>query len=150
VPDLTPWHWFVLAALLVGAEMMVPGAFLVWIGATAAVVGLVALAVPNLGPMPELALFAVLGIASIAGALALRRRRRTSPTDLNDPIGRLIGTTTVLETAIVNGRGRALVADGAWSVTGPDLPEGTPVRIVAATPEGLTVEPIPPAVPSAD
>lgn len=142
MPDLTPWHWFVLAALLVGAEMVVPGAFLVWIGATAAVVGLVALAVPALGTMAALALFAVLAIASIAGALALRRRRRPSSNDLNDPMGRLVGTTTVLETAIVNGHGRARVADGAWTVTGPDLPEGTPVRIVAATRAGLTVEPI--------
>lgn len=142
MPDLTPWHWFVLAALLVGAEMLVPGAFLVWIGATAAVVGLVALVVPGLGPVPELALFAVLSIASIAAALVLRRRRPPAPNDLNDPMGRLVGTTAVLETAIVNGHGRARVADGAWTVTGPDLPEGTAVRIVAVTRERLRVEPV--------
>ena len=70
------------------------------------------------------------------------RRGRPSSNALNDPMGRLIGTTTVLETAIVNGHGRARVADGAWNVTGPDLPEGTPVRIVAVTRARLTVEPV--------
>ena len=36
-----------------------------------------------------------------------------------------------LEQAIVAGRGRVQIADAFWTVEGPALPVGTPVRVVA-------------------
>ena len=43
-----------------------------------------------------------------------------------------------LERAIVNGRGRVQIADAYWDVSGPELPAGAAVRIVAA--HGMTLE----------
>jgi membrane protein implicated in regulation of membrane protease activity len=42
-----------------------------------------------------------------------------------------------LERAIVNGHGRVQIADAYWDVVGPDLPAGTPVRVLSA--DGMTL-----------
>jgi membrane protein implicated in regulation of membrane protease activity len=42
-----------------------------------------------------------------------------------------------LEQGIVNGSGRVQIADAFWDVSGPDLPAGTVVRVVAA--HGMTL-----------
>jgi len=36
--QLTYWHWFILAALLIILEVFAPGAFMLWIGIAAGVV----------------------------------------------------------------------------------------------------------------
>ena len=43
--------------------------------------------------------------------------------------------------AIEDGRGRAKVGDGEWPVRGPDVAEGTKVRVVRADGGVLVVEP---------
>ena len=35
VADLGPWSWWLLAAILLVAELAAPGVFLIWIGAAA-------------------------------------------------------------------------------------------------------------------
>ncbi len=42
--------------------------------------------------------------------------------------------------AIENGRGRAKVGDGEWPVRGPDVAEGTKVRVISADGGMLVVE----------
>lgn len=61
---------------------------------------------------------------------------------LNDPAGVLVGRIAVIEQAIVAGRGRLAIDDTTWSAQGPDLPEGTRVRITAAEGVVLIVEPV--------
>ena len=46
------------------------------------------------------------------------------------------GTTQAIE----DGRGRAKVADGEWPVHGPDVAEGTKVRVISADGGVLVVE----------
>jgi membrane protein implicated in regulation of membrane protease activity len=41
----------------------------------------------------------------------------------------LVGRHFLLERAIVNGAGAIRVHDSVWRVTGPDLPQGTQVRV---------------------
>jgi len=43
-----------------------------------------------------------------------------------------------LDQAILNGRGRVQIADAFWEVEGPELPAGTPVRVVAVN--GMTLK----------
>ena len=50
----------------------------------------------------------------------------------------MIGQRYQLIEPIVNGRGKALVGDGQWLVSGPDLPLGSTVEVVAV--EGTTLK----------
>lgn len=133
--------WAALALLLFAAETMVPGAFLLWFGIAAAVVFAIVL-VFDLPVLAQVALFAVLSFIAIQ---VYRRwfRSHEKPTDqpaLNRRAHALVGRVVPLERAIVNGAGRVQIADAYWEVHGPDLPAGTPVRIVAVDGMDLRVE----------
>ena len=65
------------------------------------------------------------------------RQRRSDDPVLNRRTAALIGRVVPLQTAIVHGRGRVQIADAFWDVEGPDLPAGTPVRVLSA--EGMTL-----------
>lgn len=132
--------WAAIALLLFAAEVLAPGAFMLWLGIAATAVFLVVLLVPGVSVLVQACLFAVLGIVSI---LVWRRwfrgRRALAAGDpiLNRRTAALIGRVVPLERAIVNGRGRVQIADAFWEVVGPDLPAGTAVRIQSA--EGMTL-----------
>jgi inner membrane protein len=124
--------WLVAAAVLAGAELLVPGVFLVFLAIAAAITGVAALALPDLTPLAQLASFAVwTGVAVLIG------RRwyvdypvATSDPLLNDRSRRLVGQVVTVCQAIEGGRGRVLVGDGAWPARGSDAPEGTRLRVV--------------------
>ena len=132
--------WAAIALLLFAAEVLAPGAFMLWLGIAATAVFLVVLLVPGVSVLMQACLFAVLGIVSI---LVWRRwfrgRRALAAGDpiLNRRTAALIGRVVPLERAIVNGHGRVQIADAFWDVVGPDLPAGTAVRIQSA--EGMTL-----------
>lgn len=128
------WFWWALALALLATEALVPGIFLLWLGLAAAGTGLVRLLVPELGPGAQWMVFSLLSVVAVALAWRLRARRPEPQTDqplLNRRAEQLIGRVLVLDQAIVNGRGRVKVGDAYWSVTGPDLPAGTRVRVEA-------------------
>lgn len=141
-PMIEFWHWWVLAALLAAIETVAPGAAFLWLGMGAAVVGLVLLAWPDLTWQMQGLLFASLAIVAVVGVRALSGRSAdsTSTTGLNRRAEAYIGTLHTLESPIVNGRGRAIVGDGHWTVEGPDLPAGTTVRVVGTDGTLLKVE----------
>ncbi|HYH36690.1 MAG TPA: NfeD family protein [Azospirillum sp.] len=136
------WHWWVIAVALAVVEIWAPGAAFLWLGAAAGMVGVVLLVYPGLGWEGELLLFAVLAIAAVLAGRAVYRRAglRAAPNRLNRRAEQYIGTLHTLETAIVNGHGRAHVGDTSWSVQGPDLPAGATVRVVAVDGAVLKVE----------
>ena len=39
VAEIGPWSWWILGLVLLGAEILIPGIFLIWIGLAAIVVG---------------------------------------------------------------------------------------------------------------
>lgn len=129
----THWLWLGLAALLGLAELAAPGVFLFWIAIAAALTGVLAFAV-DLPLAFEAVIFALFSIGTVQWGRTVYARNpvRSSDPLLNDRLSRLIGDTAVLETAIVDGKGRAVVGDSVWPVHGPDLPQGTRVRIVGA------------------
>ena len=61
------WHWWILAAIFAGIEILAPGVFFIWLGAAAAVTGVIAFVIPSLGWEIEALLFAVLAVLSIVG-----------------------------------------------------------------------------------
>ena len=132
--------WAAIALLLFAAEILAPGAFMLWLAFAATAVFLVVLLLPGLSILVQASLFAVLGIASIfVWRRWFRGKRALAAGDpiLNRRTAALIGRVVPLDRAIVNGRGRVQIADAFWDVEGPELPAGTPVRVLSA--EGMTL-----------
>ena len=140
--DLEPhWLWLLGATLLAIAEIVVPGVFLIWLAAAAAVTGFAALAF-GIPLAFQFALFALLAIGSVYGG---RRWYAANPMPSADPLlndrgARLCGERLVVVSAIENGRGRVKVGDSVWACRGPDCPEGTRVRVVGSDGSCLKVE----------
>lgn len=138
------WLWLILAVALAAAELALPGVFLIWVAAAAAVTGLVTLAFE-----PPLALQFLLFAGLAAGTTWAGRRwylRHPVPSAdplLNDRVGRLVGETVVVTAPIVNGRGRARVGDSEWSIRGPDAPAGACMRVLGVEGGALVVRPDP-------
>ncbi len=123
--------WLVGGAALCAAETLAPGAFFVWIGAAAAIVGAISYFVP-MSLSAQAPLFGALVVA-----LVLIDRRVYGSLDASPsppPQSRahaLIGADFFLDEAIVHGLGRIRVGDASWRVAGDDCPSGAKVRVVA-------------------
>lgn len=145
MPDFltSPWLWLVLGILLVVAETMVPGIFLIWFGLAALLTALI----DWLFGMPwqaNLAVFAVLAVAAAFAGWHFTRRKDEEFGDtpmLNRRAEALVGRVLPLDRAIVSGEGRVRIDDSVWRVTGPELPAGTLVRIARVVGTTLAVEP---------
>ncbi|OJF94509.1 NfeD family protein [Pararhizobium antarcticum] len=145
VLELGPWTWWVIGLVLLAAEVLVPGVFLVWIGIAAILTGLVSLALWETGFWiweVQLVFFALLSVAAaLAGRKIVSRAGNTSDEPLLNQRGAsLVGRTALLEEPIAEGRGRVRLDDTTWIVDGPDLPVGARVRIIACSGRQLTVE----------
>lgn len=129
------WHWWVLSALLLLAEMLLPGVVFLWLSLGAAAAGLAALAFPMLGwEICGIIMVAAAAVSAVAGRKFYDPRRQPgNDPNLNRRDRRLIGKETVLETPIAAGIGRARIGGTLWSVTGPDLPAGTAIRVTGIT-----------------
>lgn len=136
------WHWWVAALVLLSLEAFLPGAIFLWMGTSAAVVGVLAWALP-INWQLEIVLFGGLSIVSF---FAYRRLRPASGETNDEPtLNRrgysYVGRRLTLAEPIVNGVGRIRVDDSQWRVSGPDLPAGAAVRVAAVDGSTLLVEP---------
>ena len=123
--------WGCLALLLVAAETMVPGLFLLWLGLAAGVVFFIVWALPDL---------AILG--QVVYVKFFRDKESASDHPLLNRRGeQLVDKIYNLETAIINGHGRVKIGDAFWTVQGPDLPVDSAVRIIAVDSMVLRVIP---------
>ena len=117
--------WLVAGLALCAAETLVPGAFLIWIGAAAVILGAVEF-FPPMALTLQLLVFAAL----VVGLLFVGRRVYGSLDAGAPPLPMsrahaLIGKEFFLDEAIVRGFGRIRVGDSVWRVAGEDLPTGT-------------------------
>lgn len=139
------YGWWLLALVLIAAEMLLPGQFLLWIGLAAALMGLVTLALPDLPGLAQAVLFSLLAIATCVGYwkwIRPRAERRDDQPLLNRRGERMVGRQVVVCEAIVNGRGKVRVGDGEWLAEGPDLPAGSEVVITALRGTTFHVRPV--------
>ncbi len=137
------WLWLIGGVILLGAEIIAPGFFLMFIGAAAIATGLLALALP-IGIAVQLALFAVLtfAIVRVGGRRAYASRYDYSADALlNDRAGRLIGRVVEVVEPIDSKGGRVRVGDSEWSARGKPAAAGERVRIVDVEGNCLKVEP---------
>lgn len=132
--------WAAIALLLFAAEAMAPGAFMLWMGFAATSVFLGVLLIPGVPVLWQVVAFVALSFVSIQ--IYRRWFRSNEPLSdrphLNQRANTLVGHVAPLEQPIVNGRGRVQIADAFWVVEGPELPSGTPVRVVAV--DGMTLK----------
>jgi membrane protein implicated in regulation of membrane protease activity len=132
--------WGALALVLFAAEALAPGAFMLWIGIGAAAVFVLVAVFADIPLLWQVVAFVVLSVVSIQ---CYRRWGRSHDRQSDQPLlnrraEQLIGRVIVLDEGIVAGKGRAKIDDAFWVVAGPDLPAGSPVRVVAV--EGMTLK----------
>ena len=138
------WWWLIGAAALGILEIFVPGIFLAWIAAAAALTGIVVALLPLDLPF-QLALFGLLAMAAVFGGRRHYERNPVESSDpmLNDRTARLTGQKVIVVTAIENGEGRVKVGDSVWAARGPDAPAGSRMVVTGAEGPCLKVEPVP-------
>ena len=137
------WYWMIVAVILGAAELLLPGVFLIWIAAAAAITGLITLA----GEPPLALQFSIFAALALIATWAGRRWYVANPVLSSDPLlndraARLVGETVELTQAIVNGQGRAKVGDSEWNVRGPDSPAGACMRVIGIEDGALRVRPV--------
>lgn len=139
--SLGVWNWFIAAGVFFIIELMVPGAFMIWLGLSALLVGLLSKFV--IWPWQyQFVAFAVFALASIPLWRHFARGME-KPGDqpfLNRRADAFIGREFTLEKPIVAGGGTMKIDDTIWRLAGPDLPGGSRVKVVRADAATLVVE----------
>jgi membrane protein implicated in regulation of membrane protease activity len=129
---LAYWHWVILGFSMVALEVMIPGAFFIWIGIAALILGGTAFLFPLMPLTAQLLLFGVVApLVTILGRKIVRLQDDGgAPATLNRRGQQFVGQTIVLDVPIVSGRAHVTVADSKWSIQGPDLPTGSIVKVI--------------------
>lgn len=141
-PFFTAWGWLSLAAITAGLEIILPGAFMIWLSA-AALATAVTVGIFGFGWGWQLASFALFALGAV---LASQRWKQRNPITSDDPAlnrrgMRMIGESVVVVDPIIGGHGRVRLGDGEWIARGPDAPLGARMRIVGADGAILNVVP---------
>jgi inner membrane protein len=136
------WMWAIGGVVLLIAELLAPGFFLLFIGAAAIATGVFTLLF-GLGIAPQLVLFALYS----ALAVLLGKRFYAQPDTphqqlgLNDPSKRMIGKSVLVVVPVDEHGGRVRVGDGEWSARGGPAAVGERVIVTGVDGNCLTVEP---------
>jgi membrane protein implicated in regulation of membrane protease activity len=136
--------WLILAVVLGITELLLPGVFLIFLAAAAAITGVLVLIFSDMPIAAQLLGFAAWSVVAV---LLGRRFYRDYPIEtadplLNDRAARLIGEIVTVTQTIEDGRGRVKVADGEWPALGSDAAVGARVRVVGSDGTSLRVEPV--------
>lgn len=137
------WVWAIGGVLLLIAELIAPGFFLVFVGAAAIATGLFTLLF-DLGTAPQLALFAIYSaLAVMAG-----KRWYAEPHGgdqrhpINEPAKRLVGKTVTAVSEVDDHGGRVRVGDGEWNARGGPAAVGDRLTVTGVEGNCLIVEPL--------
>ena len=140
--DLHPgWMWAIGGLVLLIAEIVAPGFFLVFLGVAAIATGLFTLLF-DLSLAPQLVLFGI----STALAVMIGKRWYAEPDHadqsirLNNPSERMVGKSVTVVDPVDDHGGRVRVGDGEWSARGGPAAAGARVRVIAVDGNCLLVE----------
>lgn len=139
------WWWAIGGVILLIAEVIAPGFFLIFVGAAALATGLFALLF-GLGFELQLILFALYAaVAVLAGRRFYARPARTGNFDLNDRSAQLVGRRVRVTQAIDGNHGRVRLGDSEWSARGLSAASvGSEVVIRRIDGNCLIVDPVDP------
>jgi membrane protein implicated in regulation of membrane protease activity len=150
VESLEPgWLWMIGGVLLLIAELIAPGFFLVFIGAAAIAAGLFTLLF-DLGVAGQLTLFAIYAVVAVMIGRKVYANAAVDAGDplLNDRAARLVGRSVIVIEDVDEHSGRVRLGDSEWSARGGPGSAGERVRITGVEGNCLLVEPdrrLPPA-----
>ena len=135
------WLWLIGGVLLLAAELLVPGIFLIFIGGAAIATGVFALLF-GLGLPMQFALFALYALLAVMAGRKFYANANVDSSDplLNDRSGRLVGKVVTAVGAIDEHGGRVRVGDSEWSARGGPAAAGERVRITGVDGNCLKVE----------
>jgi membrane protein implicated in regulation of membrane protease activity len=135
------WLWLIGGIVLLIAEIIAPGFFLVFIGAAAIATGAFTLLF-DLGTAPQLALFALYAVIAFMVGKKVYANQNVDSTDplLNDRTARLVGKVVTVVSTVDEHDGRVRVGDSEWSARGGPAAPGERVRIVGVDGNCLKVE----------
>ena len=136
------WVWVSVGGLLLIAEILGAGGFLLGTGVAAFVIALLS-AVFEVNWYWQLGLFAVLSV--VFSYIYIRYMKpnssKTEDPILNNRLARLVGHQTPLQKPVENGFGRVQIHDAFWTVQAEtDLPVETVVKIIGYEGSNLIVE----------
>ena len=136
------WLWAIGGLILLIAEMIAPGFFLIFIGAAAILTGFATLAFGLALPVQLLVFVIAAAIAVLIG----KRRYEEPPnvdldTRLNNPGRRLEGKLATVIGAVDEHGGRVRLGDSEWTARGGPAQPGERVKIVSIDGNCLIVEP---------
>ena len=143
IDNLEPgWLWMIGGILLLIAEVIAPGFFLVFIGVAALATGAFTL----LFDMPlafQLILFTIYALVAVMIGRKVYSNQAVDSTDplLNDRVARLVGKSVTVIEAVDEHSGRVRVGDSEWSARGGPGRPGERVRITGVDGNCLLVEP---------
>lgn len=132
--EVSHWHWFALAVILAGFEVMSMSFFLLFPAIAAVIVGIVVYADPTLDWRFQLLIFAVLSVvATMLGRGWVRRFRSSDgPMLVNVRGSTYVGRKVRLDEALEQGQGHIRLDDTWWSaraLDGETIPAGSLVEI---------------------
>ena len=141
VRSLGAWSWIILGGILLAVELIAPGTFVLWLGVSAILVGVISFVI-DWNWQEQAVGFVILAVASLVLWWRLIRRGKTEEDAgdqpfLNRRAQGFVGREFTLEKPIVDGAGTVRIGDTIWRVTGPDCAAGSRVRIARA--EGATL-----------
>jgi len=135
------WWWAIGGVILLIAEVIAPGFFLIFIGAAALATGLFTLMF-GLGSVAQLLLFLVYAaVAVLAGKRFYNRPRGADGHQLNDRHAQLVGRRVTVTQTVDEDNGRVRLADGEWSARGGPALVGEQVVIRRIDGNCLIVDP---------
>ena len=139
--SLTMWHWLIAAAIFFVLELVAPGAFMLWLGLSALLVGIILFFVAWPWQYQFVA-FAIFALASIPlwRRFAHRVEKAGDQPFLNRRTDAFVGREFTLDKPIVSGSGTVKIDDTIWRLSGPDCPGGSRVKVVRADAATLVVE----------
>ena len=140
INEIIYWHWLILAVALIILEILMPGAYFLWMGVSAIFVGALMYVFPEMVFLVQILIFAVLSVISVVMYKSYRKKNPivTDEPALNRRGEKYIDQKFTLTEPIVNGEGKIKVDDSTWKIVGMDMPAGMIVRVVSA--EGTTLK----------
>ena len=135
------WLWAIGGILLLIAEVMAPGFFLVFIGAAAVATGLFTVLF-DLGVAAQLGLFVLYALVAVLAGRRWYGQPEGPSADplLNDRAARLVGRSVEVVVNVDEHGGRVRVGDSEWSARGGPAAPGERVRVASVEGNCLIVE----------